>query len=218
MKKFFPLGLLILLSGLIGCAPIRIGTSIDEQTVVLKSGVKITMYGVSIEERELLFRALNHLSIKILESIKAVSGRPCSQLTFDDPAICHWDRTICLRFWGSYETVCEYLWHEAGHARIMVLGPAFEREWKNTAGNVYGVIGGRDDFPKFGILEQHGSINSMEDIACWVKAVYFYCNGFLHPFGKIDSSDPRYMAKLNLLFQYGFVTAEEYNKVAPLLR
>jgi len=129
---------------------------------------------------------------------------------------CHWTRDICIHTIYVYDSV---VWHESGHALLMSQSWDEYSRWLAVSNDSYGNKKG--NFPRDGILTSYGATNAHEDFAEWVAFVMWY--QYRTPTGrtavdlkKVDKSDKRYIRHLKLLRDFGAITPEEYDKLAPL--
>lgn len=186
--------------------------------------------GPSENQQKCIKSALGFLPKPVQESVKIVVIYPSESPHFRSAwvsAHCEGDGTMCLRANQlNYPTI----WHEAAHAYTFWLirkGKFKEKEWKNIAAYQYG-----DDqknksisfkyFPTNGILSSYGATHYYEDIAVWMEYIYdlevFSRNRYRHPLFSIqDKHDPRYLKKLNFLFEEGFISYSEYQNTKLLL-
>ncbi|GEM_PF-2047406 len=133
-----------------------------------------------------------------------------------ESAHCHWTRDVCIHTIYVYDSV---VWHESGHALLMSRSWEENSKWAAVSNGVYGNKDG--NFPRDGVLTSYGATNAHEDFAEWVAFVMWY--QYRTPTGltkvnlkKIDKSDERYIRHLKLLRDFGAITPEEYDKLAPL--
>ena len=105
----------------------------------------------------------------------------------------------------------------------------FSGEWQAIAGEVYGEglakdlgdsglsVGWADgtDGPKNGCTRAYGCNNYHEDVATFVEQVAEGDHDFYKPLITPQSGkyDPKYRKKLDLLYKYGFITTEDYQKI-----
>lgn len=115
------------------------------------------------------------------------------------------------------------IWHEVTHVFTDVVEGATELKdrWLVVAGDVY--TEKYEDYystdPDNGFLINYGRWNYWEDIAVFVGHcyVYLYVNKNHSVFAnKNFKTDERYRKKLDLLYQYGFFSTEDYKKLKPL--
>ncbi|MCX5751785.1 MAG: hypothetical protein NT099_09025 [Candidatus Saganbacteria bacterium] len=107
--------------------------------------------------------------------------------------------------------------HEGAHILTFALEDEksdFVDRWKAIAGEVYGQVINTADGPKNGCVRPYGETNYYEDIATFVEKIWEDPK-FFNPL--IDPSSPkydeRYVAKIDLLYEYGFISREKYNAV-----
>lgn len=124
---------------------------------------------------------------------------------------------ICLR---ADAVTYALIWHEAAHVYSYDLY-YFERDWQKAAGKVY------DDYyedyfgeiPSDGLLTNYSRKNYLEDIAEWVESCYMqlYIDPNYWAFQNDNiKRDLRYQKKLALLYEYGFISSSNYEKLKPL--
>ena len=116
------------------------------------------------------------------------------------------------------------LWHEAAQAYVFC---ALDREkflsgWIEIAGNVYDSEDEKyENQPmREGMVTSYSRRNAVEDVAEWVQECYaylYFSDGSKSLLTQIDlKSDPRYRQKLDYLYQHGFFTKQDYEKLLPL--
>ncbi len=204
---------------LIGCATTRNPPTPHSTHILRTLHAAINCYNATDDESDILTNALNRMPKAASTAI--VSITICSEKDghFDkgDAAHCHPDRRICILDHYCYNGI---IWHEAAHAlEHQLRGTKFSVEWILAAGDVYGKkIPELATFPTDGIITQYGSMNYQEDVAEFVRYTYeyLYTKNSLSPLLRVDGSDPRYLKKLVLLLQYGFLATDDAEKIQKL--
>ena len=208
-----------------------------ERLEILKSGsANIEVYDADASEMNGIKEAVSGMTPEVSGSVVSVSivSDDAHFGKFPVSAHTHWERRVCLKeskFHDNNVRLMKTVWYESGHCATMLINKntdgEFERRWSEVAGSVY-----YNDYskiliiwfiPQRGLLCFEAEVNFYEDVACWYDAVMQYealKAGRISytPFQleNIDSGDARYIRKLGLLFEYGFITKEQYELVAPL--
>lgn len=175
------------------------------------------VHGGSSWERDDACDALGYLEAPVRLALTGISvNDDCPEYKPDYPGHCHVDtRKICARRgWVQDHLV----WHEAGHALFFSKS---RDEWVRAAVSIgcYGDTEG--EFPRNGILTSYGATNQYEDFAEWVE--WAMCYLYHTPTGstnvdlsRVDASDPRYLAHLELLRDWGAINEAQYKQLEPL--
>ena len=175
-----------------------------------------SLHGVDIrqpttqEQVEIFDKAISQLPPAVIKSIKSFTARGDDEADhFDGSSIghCSWDRHICLL--NKYYSESS-IWHEASHAYHFYLnkiGSDFIDCWKMAAGS-----------PIKGAVSHYGTTNYREDIAEWYEEVQRFLQGqhsiFAHfAYRDLLKTNPIYRRKFELLKVYGFITAEQHDRI-----
>lgn len=173
---------------------------------------------VSQEQVRELDRILKKLNDPIPASIKSIAVVP-DQQHFGGGVIAHCKPTGEICFLPKYINDPTTVWHEAAHAYHFSLecrdrNPdcKFGSQWREIAGDVYGRSGQKPRFyPGNGLLDDYSSTDYFEDVATFTADVYCFVAGRFSMLRQLKSSgefrkDPRYIKKLKLLANYGFIS------------
>lgn len=182
-------------------------------------------YGTDEIDRTKIKEAMEHmLGVMIVSAQSLTIGDENLEDHFGPKEAGHFHRLtqeICIKRDDLWDFV---VWHEFAHAYHATLPYAMTKEWLDVvhihAGiDAYklGKFPKNQKFPHKGFLTRYGTKNVHEDIAEWYEVVKCALAGRVYHFFGIDKSDPTYMAKLDLLWKWGFITAGEYEIMKILL-
>lgn len=201
--------------------------------VLLPESKEISRHGIELHgeftesRRERLDKILDALPKNMIKAVNSISinddsshydnyDSPCSSIA----GHCHHSRDICIK--SIFINTDLVVWHEVGHAysfKLYYSGSDFETQWEHIAGDVYTGKDGRGRYPRDGVLSAYGARNIDEDIAVWTEFIYTeVADGGFKFWHRVKWNqargvpDRRYRLKLDLLYQYGFITEENYYK------
>lgn len=226
---------LVILSAtlLVCCAPNRTPAKINTDRFAPYLPIRTELCEITPEQIAKIRELLAILPLKVLESISSItiSGDKIHFKYGSEIGHTHTrpgtPSKICLDIdvlqnkhpeLGSDYSLKSVLFHEAGHAYANILGLIFELRWQAVAGNAYKSASARQDYPRDGLL--HKTDDFEEDIADWNSTIYRQLTdavSMLQYIKQGDWRDPRYLLKLNLLFETGFINKNDYEKIKPLL-
>jgi len=123
--------------------------------------------------------------------------------------------------------------HETAHLYSFSLGKNFIQAWELIAGEIYGKYTKKDSQhfiiwaegdeygPRHGCMNAYGSTNVDEDIAIFYEDICDLLSSknerdFIL-LKNANSQDKRYEQKIALLYQYGFISNQEYRKIKKYL-
>ncbi len=129
---------------------------------------------------------------------------------------CEPTRDICIR--PAYARTPN-VFHECGHALFMARSTDDRVRWTVVSIDAYGHTDG--NFPRDGILTWYGATSPKEDFAEWVRWAMCYCHhipvsALFVDVRVIDVFDPRYLAHLQLLREWGAISESQYEELEPL--
>ena len=170
-----------------------------------------------------LDRSLSVLPTKMIRSVKSIALIDNINHYGDasTKGHCYPTRQICLKSDELLDPAT--IQHEVAHTYLFYIEkrtPEFRKKWQLIAGDVYN----RNfrSFPTDGLWCSHGDTLSVpdyhEDVAYWVETLYQICFDPKNSVARFyltknrDHLDPRYRAKLELLYEYRFITDGVYNK------
>lgn len=149
---------------------------------------------------------LNFLAPSVKGSITKIIIRQDYKHFDDEAGHCHKEsRKICMRE-DEFEKFPWLLWHESGHAYHALLdksGSDFTAKWRSIQG---------------GILTEYGGTHYREDVAEYLEHVLL---GIYTPFSAFRELDMLgfsweeilpFFKKVELLFDYGFLTWDQYEQ------
>lgn len=118
-------------------------------------------------------------------------------------------------------------WHEVAHAYHLRLvteagGGRFEIEWKLVAGDVYGPENNPPEavYPGRGLLRAYSGESFWEDVADTYMYVLAEISDERTPYDLLLNGGGTlvFAKKVRLLWEYGFITAEDFGKFAEVTR
>lgn len=189
-----------------------------------ESCANIIVTGGTIDQRESVRNALGFLEKPVQRAVRSVRITDhCPHYkprdvygNTQEAAHCEWTGDICIR--PEYVRD-EIIWHEAGHALMMSRCDSEQEAFTAIGADAYGNVNGQ--FPRDGFLTQYAATNSMENYAEWVR--WAMCYLYRTPTGRtdvdlsrVDASDPRYLAHLQALRDWGAISDAQYNQLEPI--
>ncbi len=206
MKALAPLFVVLCLA--CGCAlpPITLP---PQKTIFEKnpSQLNCVFAGAVDFEKKIITETLSIMPAKVQQAIDkiVVDEERTAEYTGNMIAYCiNQGGWMEIHIWRPRLERC-IVWHEAAHAYDYHLGLDDDIKWLKIIGDGPGHTEGRS-YPSKGVLEKYGAQDWLEDRAVWVEFIYRLIANQSHPFRNIpDFKDARYIQKLGILLEQGFI-------------
>ncbi len=183
------------------------------------------IYTQRAAEHDVVTSTLDLLSRPIIDSITSINITDHPTFAYEEGTAGYCTGPGARIFLRPSELSFEHLMHEIGHAYERSLPGAFRTTWMRVSRDVY--LGDRwlakinTPEPHDGLLTNYSAKDMKEDVAEYVAHCYMYTHrpssfSMLRFLTLKHQQDHRYHQKIGLLFQYGFITQQQYDTIDQL--